>query len=147
MRFSLGGIFLGMLSNKLRKRKAPFVLGGVCVVIGFGALYFVPDARLVILVPILLLGGFGSGSMVLGFLYAKESAPIRLSGAVAGAVNMGVMIGPLTQQPVTGWILDRHWDGVLTEGVRMYDLQAFKLAFAFSFVWVLSSFIALLLTR
>jgi sugar phosphate permease len=145
--FSCGGVLLGMLSDKLRKRKMPFVLGGICVMLGFGALYVAPDAPLIILVPLLLLAGFGSGSMVLGFLYAKESAPTRLSGTVAGAVNMGVMLGPLTQQPVVGWILDRHWGGAMTDGIRVYDMQAFKLAFAFLFVWVLIAFIALLLTR
>jgi MFS family permease len=136
-----------MLSDKLRKRKTPFLLGGMGVVLGFGALYAIPNAPLTILVPLLLVGGFGSGSMVLGFLYAKESAPMRLSGTVAGAVNMGVMVGPLTQQPVIGWILDRHWGGAMIDGIRVYDMDAFKLAFAFLLVWVVIAFIALLMTR
>jgi sugar phosphate permease len=145
--FSCGGVVLGMLSDKLRKRKTPFLLGGMGVVLGFGALYAIPNAPLTILVPLLLVGGFGSGSMVLGFLYAKESAPMRLSGTVAGAVNMGVMVGPLTQQPVIGWILDRHWGGAMIDGIRVYDMDAFKLAFAFLLVWVVIAFIALLMTR
>jgi sugar phosphate permease len=145
--FSCGGILIGMLSDKLRKRKTPFLFGGMLVVLGFGALYVAPDAPLIALVPVLLLGGFGSGSMVLGFLYAKESAPIRLAGTVAGAVNMGVMIGPLFQQPAIGWILDHYWNGTVVNGTRVYDLQAFKLAFAFLFAWVLTAFIALLFTR
>jgi hypothetical protein len=32
-------------------------------------------------------------------------------------------------------------------GIRVYDMEAFKLAFAFLLVWVLIAFIALLLTR
>lgn len=145
--FSCGGILLGMLSDKLRKRKMPFVLGGIGVVLGFGVLYAAPDAPLIVLVPLLLLGGFGSGGMVIGFLYAKESAPLRLSGTVAGAVNMGVMIGPLAQQPVIGWILDRYWSGTIRDGIRIYDMEAFRMAFAFLFLWVLTAFIALLFTR
>ncbi|OGB27822.1 MAG: MFS transporter [Burkholderiales bacterium RIFCSPLOWO2_02_FULL_57_36] len=145
--FSCGGILLGMLSDKLRKRKPPFVLGGACVVLGFGALYVAPDLPLTMLVPLLLLGGFGSGSMVIGFLHGKESAPLRLAGTVAGAINMGVMVGPLVQQPAIGWILDHYWGGMIIDGIRLYDMSAFKLAFAFLFVWVLTSFVALLLTR
>lgn len=145
--FSCGGVLLGMLSDKLRKRKFPFVLGGLGVVLGFGALCIVPDAPLIILVPLLLVGAFGSGSMVIVFLYAKESAPVRLSGTVAGAVNMGVMVGPLAQQPVIGWILDRYWGGAFSQGARLYEMQAYKLAFAFLFVWVLTAFVALLFTK
>lgn len=145
--FSCGGVLFGMLSDRWRKRKAPFMLGGICVVLGFGALYVAPDAPLMVLVPLVLLGGFGSGSMVIAFLYAKESTPIRLSGTVAGAVNMGVMLGPLTQQPVIGWILDRYWGGAVSGGIRIYEMQAYKLAFAFLFLWVITAFIALLFTR
>ena len=145
--FSCGGVLLGMLSDRLRRRKAPFVLGGVLVVLGFGALYVAPDAPLTMLVTLLLLGGFGSGAMVIAFLHAKESVPVRLSGTVAGAVNTGVMAGPLVQQPAVGWILDRYWAGAIDGGIRVYDVLAYKLAFAFLFIWVITAFIALLLTR
>ncbi len=145
--FSCGGVMLGMLSDKLRKRKFPFVLGGLGVVVGFGALCIAPDAPLIVLVPLLVVGAFGSGSMVIVFLYARESAPVRLSGTVAGAVNMGVMVGPLAQQPVIGWILDRYWGGALSHGARLYEMQAYKLAFSFLFVWVLTAYVALLFTK
>lgn len=145
--FSCGAVLFGHLSDRWRKRKFPFMLGGICVLFGFGMLFACPDAPLMVLVPALLVGGLGAGSMALTFLYAKESAPSRLSGTVAGAANMGVMIGPLAQQPVIGWLLDHYWRGTMQAGIRVYDLQAFKVAFAFLFVWIVSSFIALLMTR
>ncbi|MES2535431.1 MAG: MFS transporter [Pseudomonadota bacterium] len=145
--FSAGAILFGHLGDRWRRRKSPYVLGGVCVVLGFGGLWAMPGAPLPVLVPLLMLAGLGSGSMALGFLYVKESLPLRLSGTAVGAVNMGVMVGPLTQQPVIGWILDRYWDGALQNGVRLYGTEAYRMAFAFLVIWVLTAFVALLLTR
>jgi MFS family permease len=145
--FSLGAVLFGHLSDRWRKRKRPYLLGGILCLAGFTVLAVAPDAPLALLVPLVLLSGLGSGSMCLTFLYAKESVPARLAGTVAGAANMGVMIGPLTQQPVIGWILDRYWAGALDGGVRVYDLHAFQVAFVFLFVWIVATFAALLLTR
>lgn len=145
--FSLGAVLFGHLSDRWCKRKAPYLLGGLLCLIGFAVLAVAPDAPLAILVPLVLLSGLGSGAMCLTFLYAKESVPARLAGTVAGAANMGVMIGPLTQQPVIGWILDSYWTGTLAGGVRVYDLQAYRIAMVFLFVWILATFGALLLTR
>ncbi|MCE5284199.1 MAG: MFS transporter [Deltaproteobacteria bacterium] len=145
--FSLGGILFGHLSDRWVKRKAPYLLGGLLCLVGFAVLAVAPGAPLALLVPLALLSGLGSGAMCLTFLFAKESVPARLAGTVAGAANMGVMIGPLTQQPVIGWILDRYWTGVLAGGVRVYDGQAYQVAFIFLFLWILAAFGALLMTR
>jgi MFS family permease len=145
--FSVGSIAVGALSDRLRLRKLPYVIGSTATLISYLALYIFPDARLELLVPLLLLGAAGSGSMVIGFLYARESAPMALSGTVAGAVNMGVMIGPLAQQPLIGWILDNNWRGGLVNGVRVHDLHAYQLAFGLLLLWVASAWIALLATR
>ncbi|MDO8299420.1 MFS transporter [Lacisediminimonas sp.] len=145
--FSVGSIAVGILSDRLRLRKLPYVIGSTATLISYLALYIFPDAPLGFLVPLLLLGAAGSGGMAVGFLFARESAPLALSGTVAGAVNMGVMIGPLAQQPLIGWILDSNWRGGLVNGVRVYDLHAYQLAFGLLLVWVASAWIALLATR
>ena len=145
--FSIGSIAFGILSDRLRRRKLPYLIGSTFTLVSYAALYFFPAAPLLLLVPLLLLGAAGSGSMAVGFLYARESAPLALSGTVAGAINMGVMVGPLSQQPLIGWILDRNWSGHLVDGVRVYDLHAYQLAFGMLMLWVLSAWIALLATR
>lgn len=145
--FSVGSIAFGILSDRIRLRKLPYVIGGTFTLISYGVLYIFPDGRLSVLVPLLLLGAAGSGSMAVGFLYSRESAPLALSGTVAGAVNMGVMVGPLFQQPLIGWILDKNWSGALLDGVRVYDLHAYKLAFGLLLLWVASAWVALLATR
>lgn len=145
--FALGGPVFGHLSDRWQLRKRPFVLSSAAMAVGFGAVALYPDAPLAVLVPLLLAAGLGSGGMVIAFAYAKESVPARLQGTVTGLVNAGVMVGTLTQMPVIGMILDAHWNGIAVNGVRQYDLPAFRYALLFLFGWIALSFLLLLMTR
>ncbi len=124
--FAAGGPLFGLWSDRLQRRKRPFVLGAGAMLIGFGALTAAPSAQLALLVPLLLAASFGAGAMVLSFGFAKESAPLRLQGTVTGIVNAGVMVGALVQMPVIGAILDANWHGTIVNGVRQYDAAAFQ---------------------
>jgi hypothetical protein len=99
------------------------------------------------LVSLLVVVGFLSGNMIIGFAFAKESVPARLSGTVSGVVNMGVMMGPMLLQPGVGWMLDRAWGGELREGVRIYDLTAYRGGFALLLGWLALSLVLVLFTR
>jgi hypothetical protein len=101
----------------------------------------------VVLVPVLLAASFGAGSMALSFGFAKESAPLRLQGTATGVVNAGVMLGTLIQMPVIGLILDAHWQGVIVNGVRQYDVAAFQAGLVFLLAWIGVAMLLLAVTR
>jgi len=100
-----------------------------------------------LLVPILLITGFASGSMIISFAFVKESVPVPLSGTVSGVINMGVMTGPMVLQPAVGWVLDRMWTGDMAAGVRVYHAAAYRSGFTLMLAWIAVSFILLLFTR
>lgn len=145
--FALGGPVFGHLSDRWQLRKRPFALGSAVFVLGFGVLAFFPAAPLPLLVPLLLAAGFGAAAMALSFGYVKESVPARLQGTATGVANAGVMLGTLVQMPVIGLILDANWKGVIVDGVRQYDLAAFRSALLFLFAWIALAFVLLLATR
>jgi sugar phosphate permease len=145
--FSAGAIVFGKLSDAWQQRKSPILIGAIIMIIGFGLLAWRPGAPTVLLIAALVAAAFGSGSMVVGFAFAKESVPAQLAGTATGVHNMGVMTGTLIQLPLLGAILDSRWSGVLLGGVRQYDLAAFKLAFAVLFVWIVVSTFSLMLAR
>lgn len=145
--FSAGSIAFGKLSDHWQQRKSPYLLGAAATVVGFGLLAWRPGTDLTLLAPVLVATAFGSGAMVVGFAFAKESVPAALAGTATGVHNMGVMVGTLTQLPLLGAILDAHFKGVVLNGARQYDLQAFQLAFAALFGWILFSLVCLLLAR
>ncbi len=145
--FAAGAPLFGLWSDRLQRRKLPFVVGGGLMTAGFAVLALAPSAPLALLVPVLLAASFGAGSMALSFGFAKESAPLRLQGTVTGVVNAGVVLGTLVQMPVIGLILDAHWQGEAIRGVRQYDVAAFQAGLAFLLAWIVVAMLLLAATR
>jgi MFS family permease len=145
--FAIGGPVFGLWSDRLQRRKWPFAIGAGAMLTGFAALTAAPSAPLALLVPLLLLASFGAGSMVLSFGFAKESAPLRLQGTVSGVVNAGVMVGTLVQMPLIGVILDANWRGVVVNGVRQYDAEAYQAGLFFLLGWIVLALLLLAATR
>jgi MFS family permease len=145
--FALGGPLMGGLSDRWQLRRRPYALGAGATVAGFGLLAAWPAAPLPLLVAALAVASLGAGAMAISFGYAKESVPLPLQGTVTGVVNAGVMVGTLTQMPLIGLILDRHWQGAALNGVRQYSLEAFQLALLLLAGWMAVSFVLLLATK
>jgi MFS family permease len=145
--WALGGPLLGTASERMRRRKPLYVLTCALAVLAWAVLVFAPPLPLPALLPLLLALGFVSGSIIIGFAYAKESVPLRLAGTSSGVTNMGVMLGGMVLQPAVGWMLDRHWQGALSGGVRIYDYAAYQAGFLLMLGWVVVSLILISLTR
>jgi len=145
--WAVGGPVFGWLSDHLGHRKPLYVVGCAGMLAAWAAALLVPGLPVWGLVSLLVVAGFLSGNMIIGFAFAKESVPARLSGTVSGVVNMGVMMGPMLLQPAVGWMLDRAWGGELREGVRIYDLAAYRGGFALMLGWLALSLVLVLFTR
>jgi MFS family permease len=94
-----------------------------------------------------LITGFASGSVIIGFAFAKESVPSHLAGTVSGMTNMGVMMGPTLLQPAVGWVLDQRWNGEMLAGVRLYSLDAYRAGFSLMIAWTALALVLLLFTK
>jgi len=145
--WAIGGPFFGWLSDRLGNRKSLFVFGCGMSVAGWTSIVMLNTLPLIVFVPLLVITGFFSGSMMICFAFAKESVPTQLSGTVSGVINMGVMSGPMILQPAVGWVLDRLWAGEVVEGVRAYSLSAYRGGFSLMLAWILCSFLLLLFTK
>ena len=145
--FSVGGVLWGRVSDRLRRRKRPYLLGGLMMLGGFALLVLWPHAPWGVLLAALLLASVGSGSMVVGFAWAKESVPQRLAGTASGVHNTGVMLGALVQLPLLGWVLDLLWTGRQVAGVRLYDGAAFQAANGVLLAWIAVSVLCVLLAH
>jgi MFS family permease len=127
--YAVGGILLGLLSDRIGLRKPFLVYGAVVSLICWLPVLFVPSLPLWLLVALVILIGLAGGVVIIGFAYVKESVPAALAGTVSGVCNVGSMGGGMVLQPLIGWILDLQWAGTLAGGVRLYDLAAYRTGF------------------
>ncbi len=137
--WAVGGPVLGVLSDRIGRRKPLYVAGCFVCWAGWSLILFMPQLPVWLLTVLVSIVGFASGAMILGFAFVKESVPPSLTGTVSGVCNMGVIIGPMVLQPVMGWILDRNWTGTLENGIKIYDLGAYQSAFSLMMIWSILS--------
>ena len=145
--WAVGGPFFGWLSDRMGNRKKLYLAGCGTSAAGWALILLANDISLTMLIPVMLITGFSSGCMIIGFAFVKESVPSHLSGTVAGVINMGVMTGPMILQPAVGLVLDRMWQGQMVEGIRVYNVGAYHSGFSLMLAWIVASFILLLFTR
>ncbi|WP_275096611.1 MFS transporter [Sedimenticola hydrogenitrophicus] len=145
--WAIGGPVFGWLSDHLGHRKPLYLLGCVVQLAVWCVVILVPGLPVWLLVLLLVVIGFFTGNMIIGFAFARESAPPRLAGTASGLVNMGVMIGPMLLQPAVGWLLDRHWTGAMENGARIYGLEAYRNGFGLMLVWLVLALVLILFTR
>lgn len=126
--WAIGGPLLGVLSERLGRRRPLYVATTLIGLIGWLLIIFVP-LPMWLLILMLLLTGMVSGNLIIGFAFAKESVPSRLMGTASGICNMGPLLGGMLLQPAVGWLLDRNWQGISVNGERIYDLAAYRAGF------------------
>lgn len=151
--WALGGPLLGAWSQRMGKRKPLYVASTLIALIGWSLVVYLPQWRgvpftLTQLVVLLVLTGFASGNLIIGFAFAKESVPLRYVGTASGVCNMGPLLGGMLLQPGVGWLLDRHWQGGLNAaGNRVYDAAAWQAGFGLMVACLAASLLLILFTR
>ncbi len=144
--WAIGGPCLGALSDRVRLRRLPYLLA-VAVSATLWAVFLWGGLSVTLLYPVLALLGFFSGAVIIGFAFAREVNHPGASGATGGVVNMSVLGFAAIMQPMLGFILDRHWQGTLDNGVRIYDAAAYQAAFLWFVVSTALAVVMLFFTR
>ena len=145
--WAVGGPLMGAFSDRLGRRKPLYLAGAVVSALGWSGMIFWPALPVEGFLVLAALTGLATGGMIIGFAFSKESVPSRFSGTVAGAINMGVMIGPTFLQPAIGWVLDLNWQGQMKGDIRLYDLAAFRAGFLLMIGWALLACLLIALTK
>lgn len=145
--FAIGGPLLGALSDRMGRRKLPYLGAALVNTLCWGVFLFVdalPAAALYLLFATI---GFSAGGIIIGFAFAREANHPGAAGTVGGVVNMAVLGFAAIQQSAMGWILDRNWQGAMLDGARIYDAGAYHAAFLWLLVSAAGAVLAVALTR
>lgn len=109
--FAFSCLFVGRLSDRLQRRKP--------VMLVLGAIYLLCWLPLVLgsaLSPLagyalFALIGVSASAFTLSWACAKEVNPPALSGMATSLVNTGCFLGAAIEQPLVGWVIERHMGG------------------------------------
>jgi MFS family permease len=106
--WGIGAPIFGWLSDRIGKRRPPYVAGLLLCVVSMAAIVYVPGLPLSAVTALCFLCGF--------------------SGTAIGFVNCLVTGAGAVFQPLTGWLLDIGWKGQTMAGARIYDAAAYQYA-------------------
>jgi len=143
---AFGAPFFGSLSDRIGRRKMPYLIATIITALGWGIFLFVKLPYLM-LFPLVGAIGFTSGAMIIGFATAREVNHPGAAGTVGGVVNMSVLGIAAILQPFLGTILDTHWQGTLVDGVRVYSEAAYQAAFMWLFASAAAAVFMIWFTR
>lgn len=127
----LGGPLTGFISDRLTGRRIPYIITVSCFLVAWLVLTFWPQGcpPLALLYPICFVMGVGVSGATLTVACATEVNSPKAAGIAIGVSNSGAFVGAACLQPLFGWILDQHWQGVIVAEVRVYPLIAYHQAF------------------
>jgi predicted MFS family arabinose efflux permease len=125
--FALGCVLIGMLSDRLAKRKPVLIVSTHLFVVIW--LVQISGIHLPLAASYLLfvVMGLTTASFTLTWACAKEVNPPLLSGMSTSVTNMGGFLAAAILQPLVGWVMDQHWQGGVTaSGARLYSTADFQ---------------------
>lgn len=124
----IGAPLTGWISDRIRRRKVPLLLGCILSAITIAFVIYTPQMPLYVCEILLFLFGVFSSIEVVCFAVGRETSPDNMAGAAVSFVNLLVMLGGLAFQPIVGKILDAHWEGHISHGIREYSAANFQTA-------------------
>lgn len=127
--WGVGAPIIGWLSDRMRRRKPPMVIGAAAVGLIMVALFYVPRLPFPMVNLLLLAAGVASAGMSVSFATVREHNDSFAAGACMAFINMAVITSGAVLQPLVGWLLDLNWDGAMADGARVYSAAAFDGAF------------------
>jgi predicted MFS family arabinose efflux permease len=119
--FAFGSALWGRVSDSVGTRKAVALAVSGLHVMGWLGWLLAGSLPLLATYTLCVLMGLASAGFTLSWASAKEVNPPQLSGMATSVVNVGVFLGPAILQPLTGWVMERTWDGRIENGVRIYS--------------------------
>ncbi|MBT3358633.1 MAG: MFS transporter [Rhodospirillales bacterium] len=126
--WAIGAPLAGWVSDRMGRRKAPMLVGGIGGLATLSCALYLPGLPLIAVQGLLLIHGIFSGAMVLCFATGRENNGKHVAATSVSFVNMAVMGTSACFQPLIGALLDLGWDGRMVEGARIYSVENFKTA-------------------
>jgi sugar phosphate permease len=124
--FAIGAFAIGLISDRLKKRKPAMLVSFLVYLGAWFVLWTQPPFSSVGFYLLFALFGLGAAGFTLTWTVAKEVSRPALSGMSTGVVNTGAFLGAALLQPLVGAMMDATWDGKMHEGARLYSAHDYR---------------------
>lgn len=123
----VGCPFVGWLSERIERRCIVLSICGALGIVGaLGVIYFSVSPFLLYFF-LFILGCAGSGQS-LAFSVVRDVNHPYVMGAAIGLNNMATVAGGAILQPIIGYLLHSHWNGVLENNAPFYSVFDYRFA-------------------
>ncbi|MBU0592747.1 MAG: MFS transporter [Gammaproteobacteria bacterium] len=145
--FALGALLTGVISDRIGRRRPVMVAGIVLYLLCWLPWLGLLQLPLVASLGLFFLMGLGASGFTLAWAVTKEVNPPALSGMATSVVNTGSFLGAGLLQPLVGWVMDLGWDGQISEGVRAYAGENYRIGLLLLFLCALLGLLGALRSR
>lgn len=138
--FAVGAPITGFISDKIKLRKAPVVIGAVLALIFCLCLIIPAELSVHTVYLILFLLGLSYGTHIINFAIGREVSPKNAAGSALAVTNMLIMLGGILFQPSFGILLNI---AINNQYDILYSINNYKLAMS---IIPIGIFIAIILS-
>lgn len=121
---------VGWLSDRIGRRNIIVQAGAILYLAVFSWIIFLTPQSAAGLTALLFLAGGSGSSVTVCFVITKEHNDPQFSSTAVSLMNMFVVGSGGVMQPLIGWLLDLNWNGMLSDGARIYDAPAYLIGFS-----------------
>lgn len=107
--FTIGAPVMGLISDRLSRRKLPMVFGAVGAGVVMMMILYLPNLSESSIQGLMFLLGLLYSAQAIVFAVGREVSPEEAAGTAMAITNMIVMLGAMFLQPLVGHLLDYSW--------------------------------------
>lgn len=126
----LGSPLFGWVADRTARRTSLMILATAVFTGLYVGIALVGTPSILVVGAILFTSMFVNGGVALGFTVGRERNPEHVSATLSGTVNSVGYTGAAVMPAVMGIALDTFWTGTVVDGVRVYSLTGYRVAFA-----------------
>ncbi|MGD9109007.1 MAG: MFS transporter [Gammaproteobacteria bacterium] len=124
----IGAPIMGYISDKIGKRRPLMIASAFAGLIFLSAILYLPKLPVTDVFILLFLFGLTNPGVAISYTLAGEINPRFAAGTSIALANMASVTFGTLGQPLIGWLLDLHWQGVMHDGIRHYSAANFRAA-------------------
>lgn len=124
--WTVGGPIAGWFSDKIQRRKPILFISALAGLVFLSCVIFIPHLPTSLLFTLLFLYGLTNTGVAVSYAVASEINLPQINGTSIAFANMASVLIGACLQPIIGYLLDLHWNGISLHGVPQFTVGDYQ---------------------